>query len=39
MLNEEIKTILDEMSINYNSEDFAEMTIWLDGILQSEVVE
>lgn len=39
MLNEEIKTILDEISVNYNYKDFAEMTIWLDGILISEVVE
>ena len=35
----EIKTILDDIKFNYNSADFEEMTIWLDGILQSEVCE
>lgn len=39
MLDEKINSILEEVKRNYNPEDVEELTIWLDGLLNSEVCE
>lgn len=34
-----IKEILEEIKVNYEPKEFEEISIWLDGLLQSEVAE